>query len=297
MKLKDRAAVYWRIHLLLKNSPDFRNMFFPPLGNEESYRIFQKRFFKNGQADDNSIIDYYCLASNERQREYAIEVLREIYGIADDWSYVLFRAANNNELSPEYPKMMTRFQDGILHLEIRTPMTKQEWNKAWLRVAMLQLLFLVGANEKNVGTHGKEYFKQVEKLYRRRPSVKKKLHDVMKQSHDMNFLLYIDHVWREIESEDPWKENPKQQLDEDIQILRLHREYGEKAEDEYKKIKLVSWLDTKGKKIADIDLKQLSSDEILLKYKRDFWDMEWKNLRAKDFNRRVEKVMEAFCLE
>ncbi|MDO8468157.1 MAG: hypothetical protein Q7S29_00155 [Candidatus Peribacter sp.] len=298
MKLKDRAAVYWRIHVLLKNSPDFRNMYFPPTSKmEESDSIFKKRFCVNGQVDDDLIIEYFCLASNENQKKYALEALQEIND--PNMKFFWFKLFYNNKMPPEFPKMGIQFQDGVMHIEIRTPLTKKEWNDTWWRIARYQLMFLSGANETGLGTEKDEYYAALENLYIKKPSVKKRVHSLKESfGKDKHYETYSAQLWQEIKMEDPWKENPLKQFDEDLLILRLHRTYGTSAKDEYRKIKFIEWLKHKNIMVAKEDSRTLSFVELAATYRPDFMNMPVqkmdKTLRLKNFEQRLQEVKDAY---
>jgi len=214
-------------------------------------------------------------------------------------------------------KVKIGFGENSLQITIVSPISKKSLMDMWPSISLLQEKFLFGADSKDpkelaefmlsldraklavgrdkiateyrkIKKRQAEQFSDLSNKYIHTPEFKRddaRLHELGKKIYE-----------REI-----FKENPKLQLDDDLEILRLYREYGENAEEEYRKRKLSEYLGKQKLKIPSVELCKSTFPELIIKYCPKLVDISFneidKQLRIKNFSQRLEEMQEAFCLK
>lgn len=298
MKLKPKPTVVQRLHLLTSYSSDFMQKlggYTDKLNEEFPYLLTRSE----SPSDEclQRVTEYaeqlckdFCIAWKEQEMRYALIILND---------FVLNGGASSK-------KVGFRFQDDELHIVFRAPMTKRQLTDMWDVIDQLQERFIEGYGSKESKEQA-EYAKRVNeaklrigkmpiKEYR---SLRNKEKELYKQEppetlpiEDMMRLAELQAL---IDRKGLFTENPKEQLDEDVLILRLFRDHGEKAEDEYHLLKLNEWLnETQGVTAED----GISFAEACAKHCPEFMDSTdiYKVIRAKNFEQRLAQAREAFCL-
>lgn len=321
MKLKTRAAVLQRLHLLIQHSDEFLKQV------QDRRTKYLKEFPLNPGKDPEEeaftrVNDYaeglcqqFCILwpQDQSEKEGIMILLRDFIM---NGGAIRFKAQKEQEFQQSV-KMRIGFVEGTLRINIVSPVTKKQLNDLWPTISEYQKKFIFGADSKDA----KEVTEYMLALERAKFAVGRNKTDTeyrkLKKKQNEQFAKLgnkymdtsefsriddrLDILGKEIDSRDIFKEGTKHKLDEDLYILRLYRDYGKDAEDEYKKTKLVEYLARKDKRIPSGELSILPFPELLVKYCPRFADLSFKEidkeLRISNFNQRLEEVMEAFCLK
>ncbi len=321
MKLKSRAAVLQRLHLLIQYSDEFLRQ----VQDRRSKYLNEFPINPNKDPEDKMLVrvneyaeelcNQFCILwpQDKSATETVIILLRDFImngGVGG------LKVRKDQEFQPSV-KMNIGFKDDTLHITIKSPVTKKQLIDFWPTVSVHQEKFLFGSDSKDA----KEVAEYMFALDRAKLAVGRDKtateYRKLKKRHDERYAVlgnkYMDtpeferntdrlhELGKKIHSRDIFRESPKVQLDEDLHILRLYREHGQRAEDEYRKVKLKDYIVKQDKKISNSDLSRLTFPELLIKY-----CPKWKNLtshdidtrlRIKNFSQRLEEIMEAFCLK
>ncbi len=285
MKLKQRPTVYHRLELLLRHSPKFA---------ERMREMHEKMDEKNEEELVGGLADEFCLFEGIDDAQVREDVLFEL-GTHIGSNLKLYGTHNYRSNDAHYsPKVDLHYDaaEQVVVIEIKAPTTKAELLKHWWRIANEQRNFLQsGAPTDSLKIAKRMGSPDVKRL----AELKKKQKGIKGLSESERGELVA--IFWKLMTRDIFKESQKQQLDEDVFILRLSRDYGKDAELEYYRCKLIEWLKaTKAENVND----DLSFQETCEKHCPDFMQLSFdeirKVIRAKNFEQRLAQARMAFGL-
>lgn len=270
MKLKPKAAVYWRVYLLLKNSEKFTNA------------------LRENHKPTGGVIDELCeqflLAEDASELEWAQELIKFLITEGNWLEYCTAHGeqTENIKVSNEYNP-----EDEAITLKIFAPLSKQEFVSMWEEIKNQQILFL----------NNKQLPKTLLPLGRKPMTILQFNKEIEKMTaahgepgDHYEALFMVDKLAH------PWKFDKKMpNLDGDLEIYALKKKYKSfaSAERHYKKMMLEKYLATH----QNIKIKLDDSVEFahaLAKYCPQFLKLSDKQIQTrigcKDFKTRIEEM-------
>ncbi len=271
MKLNPKAAVYWRVYLLLKNSQKFIDTL------RQNHKPTVKAV--------DEICEQFLLAEDANELEWAQELVKFL--MTDD-NWIEYCTAHgeqteNIKVSNEYNP-----EDETITLKIHAPLSKEEFVSMWEEIKNQQILFL---DSKQLPKTLLPLGKKPMKLNHFKEEIKRLVNKTgSKPEHILEELMWVG------KSKHPWKFGMKMpSIDADLEIYRIQRKYKSfaLAERHYKKIMLEKYLlDTKKIKIKFDDSFEFA--DALDKYFPEFQKLNDKQIQKrvgyKDFKTRIEEM-------
>lgn len=303
MKLKSKPAVIHRINLLLRNS----NRFYDELASVpmNASKEVKTQIF-------SGMCEEYFVASTEEEMNVARDILLRLN---EEGEVLFYTSKEQEDVYGRFKtvKADTNFQEKEceLHIIIKAPVTRREYDCMWTQVLIKQRAFIEGSQdydepqlsmsdanvEKAVLASGKD--KTLRRTYlaaneHATHNTSLDIDDIDKET--MKFFM----MQQDLALKDIWKENPKEQLDEDLEILRFNSRFSsaQQAASEYPAFALARWL----KRVHGVkeDLSEIDLPTMLRKYLPEFNDKPLevvkKFIGMKDFERRLREVKEAMML-
>lgn len=270
MKLIPRAAVYWRIGLLFRNSERF-------------FRTLEIQKEVHTETLD-ALCEEFRLATNEIERKVARDILNFLITNKTWENY----QQTKNQKSKNIKADITMTENADITLTIHAPISREEYEDLWDDLKLNQELrfqdsrFLIeemlplgrkSVNKKELETLFQEYRKKHKGVVSYREALKW----VGKDRH-------------------PWKFKPIPSLDDDLEIYSIRKKYKNysDAEEHYKKLMLERYLLKNKEKEITFEVRT-SFSEAVAETVKQFPDLNRfshgfeRRIKIKDFRDRLEE--------